>query len=114
MNLTMLLAVCLRNLNSVSTMLGKRLPSRSAEWLAGGWPWPVQQGDLFCVVVDGGSVWLLPLSGIEDGVYAGGLADPRPVASDVVEFLERLLAVSWSPARYCRHAARLLAEECCG
>lgn len=52
-------------------------------------------GTLYCVAVDSGAVWELPQGEIDrNGVYLGGMDAPRPIASSVEEFLEKVLVAT--------------------
>jgi hypothetical protein len=50
-------------------------------------------GGYFCVARSDGSIYYLPPGQIVDGIYSGGLGEPRKIARDLPEFLARLLAV---------------------
>jgi hypothetical protein len=50
-------------------------------------------GGFFSMDRQTGSVYYLPPGELVDGVYRGGLGDPRKVADDFAAFLQRLLVV---------------------
>jgi hypothetical protein len=50
-------------------------------------------GGLFCVEEGSGTIWHLPAGRIIDGVYSGGMENPRLVAPDLGAFMTLLLKV---------------------
>lgn len=50
-------------------------------------------GGFFSLAFADGSVYYLPPGQIVEGIYGGGLGEPRKIAHDLSEFLDRLLVV---------------------
>ncbi|MGI5525837.1 hypothetical protein ACQEUX_33540 [Micromonospora sp. CA-259024] len=51
-------------------------------------------GGFYCVIRDSGAIYYLPSGHIADGLYTGGLENPRHIAPDFQSFLDKLLAVA--------------------
>jgi hypothetical protein len=51
-------------------------------------------GGFYCAICESGAIYYLPSGRIADGIYTGGLGNPRFVAPDLKSFLDKLLALT--------------------